>query len=393
MQNSKKVIFHIDGDSFFVGCELALRPELRDKDVLISHSKEHSIATAISYSLKRKGVYVPMKLYEVRKIEPNFINLYPNYPLYETMSKRIYQYLKNNVSINIEVGSIDEWYVDVTRFSSRYNSPIDLANKIKKDIWEQIGISVSIGVSYNKWLAKMATDMNKPFGVTLLKKKDIPNFIWTRPIENYIGIGKSMAPKLKQIGIKTIGDLANCDQSNKEINAIFKNKLKMFIDNANGIGDDKINTNNENESIGAQKTFDTKITNDIEVINKHFRNLSDRLEIDLANKNVSGNKISVMIRTSKKSYLSISKSLSFPIFDSNDIYDHTIKLFYKIWDENEISTIGITISSLVNNYVKGVNISFFEKPKDNEREVIKIINDVNKKMKSNKLKLLSNKEV
>ena len=119
-------------------------------------------------------------------------------------------------------------------------------------------------------------------------------------------------------------------ESNKEINAIFKNQLKMFIDNANGIGDDKINTNNENESIGAQKTFDTKITNDIEVINKHFRNLSDRLEIDLANKNVSGNKISVMIRTSKKSYLSISKSLSFPIFDSNDIYDYAIKLFYKI---------------------------------------------------------------
>lgn len=389
--SKSNVIFHIDGDSFFVSCEIALRPELKNKDVLVSYNKSTSIITALSYSLKQKGIKVPMKVSEAKKITKDFINLEPNFELYEKMSKRIYEYLTKNITKKVEIGSIDEWYIDVSLLSNLYRSPIELAKKIQNDILNKIGISVSIGISYNKWLAKMATDLNKPFGITLITKQDIKNILWPRKIESYIGIGKETYEQLKKINVNTIGDLANVDK--KQLIPIFKNKVNYYINNIYGIGDYKIDTNkNVSKSIGVQKSFDKKHICELSEIYRILYEISSELNVELKKRNEEANRITILIKKGKTNFYSTSMFLFNPLIEINDIYNSALRLFYKIWDEEEISTIGISLSSLKNKYVSNKNLGLFELlPK--ESDVIKIINNVNNKIKSKNLKLLSNKEV
>lgn len=396
MNKSSIVIFHIDVDSFFVAAEVSLRPELKNKDIAISHNRSSSIVTSLSYSAKQKGARVPMKLFDVKKICPNLINLKPNYSLYETLSKRIFNFIKKNYSLKIEVGSIDEWYIDVSKYVKIYNSPIVLAKKIQNDILSKFNVSVSIGISYNKFLAKMATDLNKPCGITLIRKKDIKEKIWPLKINLFVGIGVSLANQLMEEHILTIGDLAKIDKNNSKFIKIFKNKIDYYIDNANGIGDNKINIANdikETSSIGSQHSFEKKEESDILEISLLMKKLCKRISYDLTKKNLIAQNIHVSIKYVNKKNFSFSKKILIPTNDFMDIYNHALKLFLKMWTEKEIKVLSVSVSLLKSTYNEDRYSSLLEcKNKNENNNVINIINKINSKMKFNNLKLLSDKK-
>ena len=141
---NKKVILHIDVDSFFVSCETSLRPELLHKEVAISSHSLNSIVTSLSYEAKNKGAKVPWKLYKVKKYCKNLIVIEPNMKLYRNYSKKIYDFLFKTYSQIIQIGSIDEWYIDATDIWKSFGSIEKLAKDIRIKIWCKFSIPISI---------------------------------------------------------------------------------------------------------------------------------------------------------------------------------------------------------------------------------------------------------
>lgn len=398
MINKNNVFFHIDADSFFASVEISYRPELRDKDIAICGNKGNSVVSALSYSAKLKNAKVPMKLYEVKHFCPDIINIKPNYYLYEKVSKRIYNIIKNYAKV-VEVGSIDEWYFCASNLKKKYSNPLSLAKIIQKDIYKQTSITVSIGISYNKFLAKMATDLDKPNGITIIKKNDVKTKIWPLSIDKYVGIGKSISSKLKEMGILTIGDLANIDKDNKnKLRLLLKNKLNKYLDNAHGINDEENTTIEDftystNSSVGIQYTFE-KINHERELSDIYLilKNISKRVANILKRRNLNAKGVSITIKYLNKTKFSISKITKQTFNNSEELFNEAKIAFDKLWNEDNILMIGISVFNLQSNYLNQKNISLFNKniQEHKNQKIINIINETNLKMKKDVLKLAIN---
>ena len=168
-----KIIFHIDMNSFFASCEIAEKPELFDKDVAVApySSERKSIILAANYNAKRKGIKTTMHIHEALKICPTLVIVDSNHQLYNEYSRKFFTYFLSITPL-VEPASIDEGYLDVTDVCKTIN-PIELAEKIQKDLMEQFKLPCSIGIAPNKFLAKMASDMKKPLGITVLRKREV----------------------------------------------------------------------------------------------------------------------------------------------------------------------------------------------------------------------------
>src|SRR5690625_4754744 len=209
MSNKAKVIFHVDMNSFYASVEMAYNPSLKGKAIAIAGNPEErrGIIVTSSYEARAMGVRTTMPIWEAKKHCPDLIIIRPNFERYRNMSAEIFKLLLEITPL-VEPVSIDEGYLDVTNHSE---NPLILAKKIQTNILEKLDIPCSIGIGPNKFLAKTASDMKKPLGITVLRKRDLPYKLWPLPIEKMYGVGKQTAKKLKKINIHTIGDLAKSD--------------------------------------------------------------------------------------------------------------------------------------------------------------------------------------
>ena len=381
--NNEIVIFHLDIDSFFVGCELILRPELKNQDLAISTGLDNSIVSALSYSAKNKGAKVPMKVKEVKQYCPNLICLKPNFDLYSSLSNQIYQFLLKRYTTKIEIGSIDEWFLDVSKIWQKFSSIKNLAIDIQKNIKEKFQLEISIGISYNKFLAKMATDLNKPFGISIINSKNIETKIWPLNINKYWGIGLQTANQLKTIDILTIGDLAKQDPKTSELKEIFKNRTDFFIKQANGISSQILDYNHNNLNIIANSlTFANGPTNNyIQIINK-LKEVALMVEQRLNERCLKGDKLILNLKLSKNKSISTSLMLGFLTNEFEIIYQNSLVLLERFWNEQPIIGIGIGLTNLINYYEQGtINIFDLENnEKIEENKIQSVINLINKKM-------------
>ncbi|MGL5590634.1 MAG: Y-family DNA polymerase [Metamycoplasmataceae bacterium] len=389
-QKKNKVILHIDVDSFFVSCEVALRPELANKEVAIGIDSPRSIVTSLSYAAKAKGAKVPWKLGLVKERCPNLIIIEPNMNLYQNFSKKIYDLLVKDYHKDIEIVSIDEWYIDASDIWKKYGSIRNLAFDIQKKISTKLSIPISIGISYNKFLAKMATAINKPMGITFITHKNYRDIIWPMPINNYYGIGRSREPQLRKINIETIGDLAKFNYNDPKIRKIFLNQSQKIIDNANGIGESDLNLErNILKSIGNERMFLNGFTDNRKDIYNGLRYVANLVSQRLLDRNLMGRHITVNIKLDHKRK---SKSMQIDrlINSEDDIYLYASRLLKSLWNEETIIGIGINISKIEDLYQNPVNQSLFEKPRELS-PIENIIESVNIKMK--KKVLISGKEL
>ncbi|MGL5732644.1 MAG: Y-family DNA polymerase [Metamycoplasmataceae bacterium] len=389
-QKKNKVILHIDVDSFFVSCEVALRPELANKEVAIGIDSPRSIVTSLSYAAKAKGAKVPWKLGLVKEYCRNLIVIEPNMTLYQNFSKKIYDFLVKNYHKDIEIVSVDEWYIDASDIWKKYGSIRNLAIDIQKKIMKKLSMPISIGISYNKYLAKMATAINKPMGITFITHKNYQDIIWPMPIDNYYGIGYSTAPQLKKIGIKTIGDLAKCNYNDPKIRKIFLNQSKTIIDNANGIGNSDLNLEkNILKSIGNERMFMSGFTDNTKEIYNGLRYIAQLVSQRLLDRNLCGRHITINIKLDNKRK---SKSMQIDrlINTEADIYLYASRLLKILWNDEPLIGIGISISKIEDLYQNPMNQSLFEEQRALS-PVESIIENVNSKMK--KKVLISGKEL
>ncbi len=227
-----QIIFHIDMNAFFASCELTVHPEYKGKPLVVAGKSRRGIITTASYEARQYGIHSAMPTYQAKEKCPSLIIVEPHFELYRKISQAFFEIIATYSPI-YEVASIDECYVDMTQIITDYPGLEETAKQIQQQVLEELGISCSIGIAPNKFLAKMASDMKKPMGITLLTRRHLKEKLWPLPIGEMYGIGKKTAPKLVELGIKTIGDLAKYENYDKAHLILGKNTL-VYYQRANG---------------------------------------------------------------------------------------------------------------------------------------------------------------
>ncbi|QKT05423.1 DNA polymerase IV [Mycoplasma sp. OR1901] len=387
---NNKYIFHIDFDSYFVSAIRTIKPHLKNKPVAIARSEKHSVAVSISYELKSLGAKTGSKVYEILAIEPKTIIEKPYFRLYQYLSNKIFKFLKANFASKIEVGSIDECYIIPKIDLENKEKAINYARNIQKTILNKFDIPITIGISVNKFYAKMTTNISKPFGIGYTDKENYKDNFFDLDIEKFHGIGSKIANKLRQINILTIGDLAKKEKNDFELLQVFKTTAYKYLDSLDINKNVDFNLEPEqNKGMGNEITFEFQY-DEIEILDKVKNiafNLSQRLKKDF----LIAQNISLVARNYDKKWKAYNKNIS-PTDDANEIYKHSKKLIDKNVALNNIKGIGIRVSKLVDKDSIYEYHSLLDNPKqiNNQNEKIEsIIEQVNRKTKSTNVFRLS----
>lgn len=248
-----RVLFHIDLNAFFASAEELRHPEYKDMPLAIGSNSARGVLSTANYIARQYGVHSAMPTMQAKKLCPELVVLDGDHEYYRKLSNQFFAYLKN-YSGKLEVLSIDECFLDVTEVITQFPRPLDLAVKIQRGVLDELGLRCSIGVAPTRFLAKMASDMHKPMGITVLRKRDIPTKLYPLPVESCIGIGKKTVPKLIEKGITTIGDLANED-NRAEVVAILQNAWPEIQARICGMSSDQLVYSTTRKSVSHSRTF------------------------------------------------------------------------------------------------------------------------------------------
>lgn len=342
--SNAKVIFHVDMNSFYASVEMAHNKSLKGKPVAIAGNpkERRGIIVTSSYEARAQGVKTTMPVWEAKKLCPNLIVIPPNFPLYREMSAKIFKRLTEFTPL-IEPVSIDEGYMDVTDHPTH---PITLAKQVQQALLTELDIPCSIGIGPNKFLAKTASDMKKPLGITILRIRDLPQKLWPLPIDEMYGVGRKTAEKMHEINIHTIGDLAKADVYT--LSHILGINGERLIQRANGIDPRRVNPDSVNDfkSIGNSTTlrFDTV---DEEKIKQVLFQLSERVEERLHRRQLKGKTVQLMIRYANRKTITRSKKLPKYIQTKAEILPVILQLLDENWTKQPIRLLGVTVQDLL----------------------------------------------
>lgn len=324
-------------------------------------SKRRGIVLAKSIPAKKKGISTAETLYSARRKCPNLKIYSPDFNLYKTMSKKLFELLSKYTE-DIEIVSIDECFLDYGKVKNMYGDEVLFAYKLKDEIYKVYGFTVNIGIANSKLCAKMASDFEKPNKVHTLYEYEVKDKMWPLNISDLYGVGKSTSLKLKNIGINTIGDLANTNV--EKIYPYFKKQSNHLIEIANGIDNSEVI-----KEISDPKCMSTTTTllydyDDINEINKELKIIADSLSRDLRNKNKYSNTIAIIIKDNNFNVITRQTKLNNVTNSGEEIYTIAKKLFRENWDETPVRLIGIRLDNLTdtNDY----QISLFENVKERQ---------------------------
>ena len=343
-----RIIFHIDLNAFFASCETILRPELQNLPLAITGEKssKRGIVVTANYVARQYGVHSAMPLMQAKKKCPHLVVASANFDLYRKISQQFIQLL-HEYSDQVEKASIDEAYVDVTHLYQEIH-PLHLAQQIQQRILNELKIGCSIGVAPNKFLAKMASDMKKPNGITVLRKRDLPHILWPMPIEEMFGVGKASSPKLKQLGINTIGDLVHYKDVDK-IEQLFGHHALKWIEHAKGNDQNPINPNKYEvpSSIGHSTTFSKDYCFD-EEIKAEAKRMCIKTSNRLKKYGLYAKTISIQLKDTSFKQITRSQTVQIPIQSVNELYPIIEELFDEHWEGQALRLIGVNTTNLVN---------------------------------------------
>lgn len=340
-----RVILHIDCNSYFASVEIAHNPELEGKPVVVAgNTKRNGMVVAANYIAREYGIKTTMPLWEVKQRCPQVIIRETHFDLYRDTSSKIFGYLAQITPL-VEPASIDEAYIDITDCWEQ-GAPTDIAKKIQDDILELYKIPVSIGISTCKVLSKMASDMQKPLGITVLRKREVPHLIWPLPVNELWGCGPKTADKLNSIGIKTVEDLAKAPDD-KIQNLLGKNGI-VLKSWANGVDNRLVDKDAayDYKSIGNSRTLEKESAEErilVEVLEKLAKSVSSRLN----SKRVLGRTIQITIRYSEN-FKTITRNFTLPnlVSDEKEILHYAVLLFRKNWNGEPVRLLGIALQKL-----------------------------------------------
>ena len=342
-----KVIMHIDMDAFFAAVEQKINPGLRGRPVIVGGPPDsRGVVSTCSYEARNYGVHSAMPMKEAYRLCPDAVYLDTSGGKYSYISVRILNILKR-YSPKVEPVSIDEAFVDITGSHERFGGPFKLALSVKNDIKKEHGLSASIGIAPNRFVAKMASSSSKPEGLVIIPPKEVKQFLWVQPVKHLWGIGPKTEMALKNIGICSIGDLAGASEIRlKKMFGIMGPVLKQM---ANGEGDDGVRLcteEHEAKSMGHEHTFH-RDTNDPDEVTGLLMYLSDRVSRRLRISGCEGKTVTLKIR--KSDFKLITRAVTLKVyFDSEKVIYKAAKelLFRNEFLDHPIRLIGVSASNL-----------------------------------------------
>lgn len=356
MTKKVKVIFHIDMNSFYASVEMTHNPSLKRKPIAIAGNPEErkGIIVTSSYEARAKGVKTTMPLWEAKKLCPELIVVRPNFNRYREMSAKIFKMLAEITPL-IEPVSIDEGYLDVTDHPTH---PLELAKEIQQKLLRELDIPCSIGIGPNKFLAKTASDMKKPLGITVLRIRDLPEKLWPLPVEKMYGVGNKTAEKLHKVNIKTIGTLAKTDVYT--LTQLLGINGERLINRANGIDPRHVDPDSVNEfkSIGNSQTLPHDTTDERE-IKSILLQLATRVEERLQRRELKGKTVQLMIRYANRRTVTRSKKLSTYIDEKEEIIAVIYDLLKEHWTLEAVRLLGVTVQDLLEKQYVVKQLSLF----------------------------------
>ena len=378
-----KIILHIDLNTFFVRCEELVNPSLEGQPVIIGHRGRGGIVSTCSYEARKYGVHSGQPTFQALELCPNAIIIHGHYDLYSRKSKEFFNFVKQYSSI-IEKASIDECYVDMTQQLSKVKDVVGYLKEFQSKLLKEVGLKCSIGVAPTKFLAKMASDMKKPMGITIIRRRDVRKMLDPLPISSFYGIGKKTAPRLEEMGIKTIGDLAKLINSdNIEVKQAFGKFYYVIKDWINGYGSDEVDVEPwDPKSIGHSTTF-IRDSSDYEEIRGYLKELAKEVSKEAKEKDKIGFNVQLVLKTNEFKTINRSVKLSKPTNDFETIYNEASILLEKNLNNQEIRLCGVTLQNLIyaSDYVEQLSI-FDNYDEISEKNATRdLIRELNRRMK------------
>ncbi len=378
-ENTARIIFHIDMNSFYASVESALNPELRGKPLAIAGNVEErrGIVVTSSYEARAQGVKTTMPVWEAKKNCPDLIVMAPSFEKYRAASKKMFDLLYEYTEL-VEPISIDEGYMDVTSLQID-RSPILIAKEIQQRLHDEQHLPCSIGIAPNKFLAKMASDMKKPLGITILRKRELANKLWPLPIEEMHGVGKKTMKKFHEIDVYTIGDLAKKEAYDLKLQ-LGKNGQKLW-ERSNGIDDRPVDpeASSEFKSVGTSTTLPQDLLR-TDQASQVLRELSESLQQRLKRKNVMTNSIQLTIRYADRKTITRSHTMLNPVFKKEEIFDIAMHLFNQNWNEEPVRLLGITATQIIERSHATQQLDLFTyKDYSKEEKLYDTMNNLHKK--------------
>ena len=301
-------IIHIDMDAFFASVELRDRPELKHLPVVISSHHPRAVIAAASYPARQFGLRSAMSMSQAKKLCPQVVVIEPNFNKYREVSEQIHQIFQRYTPL-IEPLSLDEAYLDVTENLFALPSATEVAQRIRAEIVQTTGLTASAGVAPNKFLAKVASDWNKPDGLCVIKPSQVQSFIQHLPLKKIPGVGKVTQEKLKQLQLETLGDLQKIEESTL-IHHFGKYGHQLFL-YAQGIDDRPVQVERERQQISKETTFDDDFT--LQQCQPYWSKLTAQVWESLNRKQLRARGVTVKLKLKNFQVLQHSKSFKNPL--------------------------------------------------------------------------------
>ncbi len=365
----ERVILHSDCNGFFASCEVLLNPRLKDVPMAVCGNPEnrHGIILAKNELAKKFDIKTAETIYQAKRKCPDLVLVPPHHDFYEEISKKCNDIYKDYTDL-VEPFGIDESWLDVTNSQRLFGTGTEIANKIRNRFKDEIGITCSIGVSFNKVFAKLGSDYKKPDAVTIINRDNFKSLVWPMNIENLLYAGKNTTDKLNKLNIFTIGDLA---ESNKNI--IIKHLGKLggqLYDYACGLDDSPVESiykESKPKSISNGETFSKDLRQD-EEIKESIMALADSLHLRMKKHHVKCSVLHIQIKYSDFTLCSRQRQLDYSTNLMHDIFSVCYELFYEIYNGKPVRAITLGGSGLSDESDNFMQFSFFEDGKREKHE-------------------------
>jgi DNA polymerase-4 len=335
-------IIHVDMDAFYASVEQLDNPELKGKPLAVGGGSKRGVVSAASYEARKFGVRSAMSGFLAKKRCPELIFVRPRFDRYKEISQQIRAIFYEYTDL-VEPLSLDEAYLDVTQNKKGNPSASLIAEEIRAKILQNIGLTASAGISINKFIAKVASDYNKPNGQKTVPPEEVLEFLENLDIRKFYGVGKVTAERMYQLGIFTGKDLKT--KHVDYLTAHFGKSGSFYYNVVRGIHLSEVKPNRIAKSVGAERTFSDNLTSEIFMLEK-LENIAKELEKRLKRYDVSGKTITLKIKYSDFTTQTRSKTIPYYISDKSLILETSKDLLYQEKLKNSVRLLGISLSNL-----------------------------------------------
>ena len=371
------MILHIDMDAFYASVEQLDDPRLKNKCVIVGGTSNRGVVSAASYEARHFGIHSAMPIYQAKQKCPHGIFVPPRMDRYKQVSKKVMALLRD-FSPLVEPVSIDEAYLDITGCQRLFGEPQEIAWEIKRKIKETVHLTCSVGVAPNKFLAKIASDMQKPNGLTLILPAQVPTFIDSLPVKKVPGVGKKMLHQLELLGIRTLGDVQRLPEKSlvKHLGK-FGKRLRAL---SSGSDDSLVTPHAPHKSISSEHTLAVD-TRDAKLLKRYLLSQAGEVSRQLRQAGLRAKTITIKIKDADFKTVTRRTTIAVPTQSSKTIYKHAARMLDDYKTAKKIRLVGVGTSGF-SSVAASVQMGLFdtnEETADNWEKIDNTLDSISKK--------------